>query len=230
MKFSLLVLLFMSSFSTFAQIGSVSSGGNIVASKMNELIDKINVLSAKVSSLEKSVMPVGSIVNSLLTLAQYQSENGDCWKLANGGILNATDELKIITGMSTIPDALTNGTFLRQAKSGRTVGSFEDEAFMQHTHIQNSHNHAQNAHNHHSGQGYIDTSGGQYGAVAGGGNQRYTNMSAGNPVARWNTSSTTATNQDATAINQNAGGTETRPKNVAVNMFVKVKKDCTLIP
>jgi hypothetical protein len=68
------------------------------------------------------------------------------------------------------------------------VGSIQAGETLSHTHIQNSHFH-------HTGIGLIDLSGGQYGAVAGGGNQRYVNMSAGNPAVRWNGNTITPTNQ-----------------------------------
>lgn len=237
MKFALIFLIIVSN-TSFANISSVTSGDNIEASKLNELISKINELNNKVATLELNVLPVGSIVSSILTLSQYQAANGDCWKIADGSALSVSDDLRVITGMTTIPDATTEGTFLRQAKSGRVLGSYEDESFKSHTHIQDSHNHSQNAHNHtqdaHShitsgtnvnlaqfGRGGGSFSGGTYNSVRADTGHFTSGTAATNQA-------TTATNNATTATNQNTGGAETKPKNLAVNLFLKIKKECVI--
>jgi microcystin-dependent protein len=92
--------------------------------------------------------------------------------------------------------------------TGNAVGSVQGAQTLSHTHIQDSHFH-------HTGIGLIDGTGGPYGAAAGGGNQRYVNMVAGNPVARWNGNTVTPTNQSD-------GGNETRPQNANASYIIKV--------
>lgn len=60
------------------------------------------------------VMPVGSIVQSILTLIQFQAQVGVDWVLMDGGSIVGS-ELATITGWTTVPDA--SGKFLRTAGS-----------------------------------------------------------------------------------------------------------------
>ncbi|HET9373620.1 MAG TPA: hypothetical protein VFO40_01505, partial [Chthoniobacterales bacterium] len=84
----------------------------------------------------------------------------------------------------------------------------------QHTHVQNAHNHVQDAHLHTVGT--ILSLGNQ--TAAGGGSQAI--GSTGNA----NTTSVAATNQAATAVNQNTGGNTAHnnmPPFLAVNYIIK---------
>ena len=111
-----------------------------------------------------------------------------------------------------------------------------------HNHSQNSHNHSQNAHSHTlpapaaQWYPYIDSAAGtplprvQGGAITGTNNATATNIAAtatniavtatNNAVTATN-NAVTATNVAATASNQNTGGSETRPRNVALMYIIK---------
>ena len=103
----------------------------------------------------------------------------------------------------------------RGVDSGRALLSAQSGEFESHTHIQDSHNHTQNAHAHGIG-----------GAAA-----AYpvadSAASATGPLPRVSgaiingTADQTATNIANTAINQNTGGTETRPRNISLMYIIK---------
>ena len=63
--------------------------------------------------------PVGSIQYSTLTLGQFQAVAGVGWVLANGAPLLITDQLRIITGLTTVPDM--RGTFQRAITGVETI-------------------------------------------------------------------------------------------------------------
>jgi hypothetical protein len=90
-----------------------------------------------------------------------------------------------ITGNSVVPDALTDGTFIRQAKAGRGLGTYEADEFASHRHT--------------ISPGVMNFAGGST-----------TNSNGGDGDG----TQVTAT--------QFTGGSETRPKNIALNLYVKV--------
>ena len=150
-------------------------------------------------AFSKASAPIGAVQHSMLTLVQYQAENLGTWMLMDGASCAGT-AYHTLTGNATVPDATTSGTFLRQASVGRSLGSFEADGNKAHSHTQNA-----TAYN--------------VNAAIGGIYFRNTNrVSAGmdtitGSIANY-TVNTNAMNQD--------GGTETKPKNVAVNFFIKV--------
>ena len=57
-----------------------------------------------------SLLPIGTVLHSMLTLAQMQSQSGSGWILADGGSCSGS-VYESITGNSTVPDM--TGRFLR---------------------------------------------------------------------------------------------------------------------
>lgn len=149
-------------------------------------------------TLSKAENKVGDYKWSALSETAFSNEHLGQWMLCDGRSCAGTG-YATLTGSTTVPDATTDGTFIRQAKAGRALGSFEADDFKSHTHLQNAHSHgiqmyAQNVQN---GSG-VPQSIAQ--APLGG----------------------VATTNSSTATNQNTGGAETRPKNIALNLYVKV--------
>lgn len=66
------------------------------------------------------VMPVGSVVHSMLTEAQFQAENGFGWVLARGQSVVGS-RYQTITGSPNAPDL--RGVFLRGKNNGRSTSS-----------------------------------------------------------------------------------------------------------
>lgn len=143
--------------------------------------------------------PLGSVVQSLLTEAEFQIEYGNNWVLMDGRSVVGSDYQLLDPGNPSrvvVPDA--RGQFLRGKNNGRTdgnenpdgdlaLGIFQDEEVGQHTHdIQNI---------------SLLASG------ASGGGNRY--VSGGSLT----TDSST--------------GNETRPKNITVNYFIKINNEAS---
>jgi hypothetical protein len=82
-------------------------------------------LGASSSSISAGVMPVGSIIQSMLTLAQFQSIVGTSWVLADGGSCSGS-VYESITGNSTVPDA--RSVVLRGKDNGRGLNPAGDVA------------------------------------------------------------------------------------------------------
>ena|SRR5579884_3182075 len=144
--------------------------------------------------------PIGMVVSSLLTLAQFQAINGTGWVLADGSSV-AGSTYASITGNSTIPDL--RGMYLRGKNNGRsdgnqnpggdyTLGTFENDQMQGHTHNFN----------------VSSSVGGQQTAVQGG--------SSVGPASGGSTPVTDGTNGTPRT------GLETRVKNVTVNHFIKI--------
>jgi len=151
---------------------------------------------------EPNLGQVGDIKQSILTEAQFQTIHGSQWVLCDGrSVVGSTYEA--ITSNSSIPDA--RGLFLRGKNNGRDAAegnvSGEVDEGTEQTDSMQGHQHLANA---------WTNSGGAYGGVGptyGGG----------------------ANSHGLPTINYLDGGSgtprissETRPKNITVNYFVKI--------
>ena len=141
---------------------------------------------------------IGSTVDAHLTLGQFQSLHGNGWVLADGASC-AGSAYAAFTGNTVVPDY--RGEFKRGLDNGRGVdvarvlGTSQAHDFLSHTHFQDAHSHP-----------YSVNSGGGPGPVT--------------PIG-FSSNSSLNTSQ-VTATNQNTGGTETRPRNVACNIFIRI--------
>lgn len=145
--------------------------------------------------LKSDKNPVGMIVPSMLTLAQFQSINGISWVLADGASA-AGSNYATITGNANLPDL--RGMFLRGKNNGRvdtnqdpdgerSLGNLQADQFKSHKHDMIVYD------------------------SAGSGNNYPTDYYPNTSVPGTNTTSI-----------QPTGGDETRPKNIAVNYFIKI--------
>jgi hypothetical protein len=136
---TLILILCLFSFSLFAQVSVVSSGNPIEASKMNELIQKIN----QVELNQKN--QIGVIQQALLTESQFQSLNGSCWVAMSGQSIAGSD-YAILTGLTTLPNA--QGRFLRNSGGDAApLATLQDDELKSHTHVAGA------VYNTHSGAG-----------------------------------------------------------------------------
>ena len=71
---------------------------------------------------------IGSVNQSMLGLVAFNNENPGDWVLMDGQSC-AGSEYETETLNSNVPDLTTEGAFLRQAKPGRTEGTFEEQDF-----------------------------------------------------------------------------------------------------
>jgi hypothetical protein len=84
-----------------------------------------------------SILPIGTIIHSMLTTSQFASEYGDNWVLADGRSVTGT-KYALVTGNTTIPDM--RGAFLRAKGStynpdgDLALGTYSADKFASHTH------------------------------------------------------------------------------------------------
>lgn len=88
-----------------------------------------------------SILPIGTVIHSMLTTTQFAAEYGDNWVLADGRSVTGT-KYALVTGVSTIPDM--RDVFLRGKGNGRGInadgdlalGTYTDDKFESHDHQQ----------------------------------------------------------------------------------------------
>jgi len=172
---------------------------------------------------------IGDVKYSYLSEAQFVAENGLGWVLDDGRSIVGS-KLHQKYGFTTTSDA--RGMFLRAANNNRTgtyadpggnraAGSIQGHAFQTHTHTQNAHSHGVTDPGHAHSISYWSPSGGAYGlgggasSVQSGTGSNTTGISVGNATA-------TNQSQSATGAASEPTAAETRPVNMAFNVFVKI--------
>jgi len=159
--------------------------------------------------------PVGMIVQSMLTEAQFQVLNGTNWILADGRSV-AGSAYATVTGNANVPDA--RGLFLRAAGTrgsaiggityaGGSVGDANGDTIQGHKHNDSGHQHSQTGSQSWNAPGGLD---------AGNVNGTAVNLSNTNDGYA-NLGDPTTTTYGTPRI-----GSETRPANLAVNIFIKI--------
>jgi len=149
------------------------------------------------NTISKAEAKVGDFKWSRLDVSNFGNEHLGTWLLCNGQTASGT-EYQTLTGESNVPDAISDGTFLRQAKAGRNLGSYEADENKSHSHG-------------------IDTSG--YGTI----HQLQSHIAAWGPHAgQGGGELSTRDGTSSAPISINSQGSEARPKNLALNLFVKV--------
>lgn len=147
-----------------------------------------------------SILPVGTIIHSMLSTAQFATEYGDNWVLADGRSVTGS-RYASVTGLSTIPDM--RGAFLRAKNNGGTrnpdgdlsLGSYSADKFSSHNH------------------GVLQPVSGS-GAYCGG---VQVVTPAFNKAPNYNT-----TDGYGHPYSQTLGSNETAPKSITVNIFIRI--------
>ena len=162
----------------------------LIAFCNNSIAQKIAVSGENISAdkFNSSSSQIGEIKQALLTQAEFQQLNGDCWVEINGQDIGTSD-YAAFTGRNILPNAA--GRFLRNSGgSAAPLAEVQEDEFKSHNHTITRR---------------INT------ALAS------TTLAAG----RSDQGST-----DSNASTNFTGGAETRPKNLTVNYFIKINKNC----
>jgi len=189
---------------TLIQASSINSNFSTIYSHSNQLSDNI-------SNLQQITPPVGSIVPSMLNENQFKAQVGDPstfssssskWTLADGRAIPGS-AYSTVTSQPNAPDL--RGMFLRGLNVGRSdgkqdpeggsrsIGHYQADMVITHNHKNGSYDRLMKA------DGYSTMGGG------------VDNTFNGLEVNLYNS-----------AIIQPYGGTETRPKNIAVNYYIRI--------
>lgn len=84
-----------------------------------------------------SILPVGTVIHSMLTTTQFAAEYGDNWVLADGRSVTGS-RYATVTGSSTVPDM--RGVFLRgkgatyNPDGDLALGTYTADKYSSHTH------------------------------------------------------------------------------------------------
>lgn len=199
-----LAMLIAISMTAFGQsITSFSPGSSIQAATMNAnfqaIVDEITALKARVATLEAEAFPVGAVIASFVApTGGYMTGSNGVWKLADGSAMPGTYT-------AGLPNPDMRGKFIRGLNAGAaaTAGSTDPDAARSAGSFQAD---AFQDHKHWLWM-YMGSAGSSYGVQPG--NGAVVNQSAQMATADL-TSGTRAS-------------TETRPVNVAVYWYIKVK-------
>lgn len=196
----LITIFFMLNVANAATLPEVTQGETITASKMNSVIDTVN-------KFDNKAFQLGDIKISALENAQFQSLHGDCWVLMDGRSVAGKD-YSILTGNSTIPDG--RGVFIRGKNNGKTgeqsnsagdlaIGMFESDDNKDHHH------------------GSRTLTGGVNNAGGSGLNDAFYTPNG----VWWDHGS-----YQPSSTHARSGSTESRPKNITMNYFIKIHNTC----
>lgn len=181
----------------------------------------LNAMGASINGILSVLLPVGSILDSMLTEIQFQAQLGNpnpaTWIIADGRGVSGSS-YQTATGSSSVPDL--RGIFSRSKNNGRSgssgnpdgdlaLGTYTADKFASHNHALTDpgHNHSPST----GGNQFVTWQNASDGAVAafqfGGIFAPLTNLTS--------TSGTGITLADT-------GGNETAPRNVTVNRFIRI--------
>ena len=188
---------------TLIQASSINSNFSTIYSHSNQLSDNL-------STLQQITPPVGSIVPSMLNENQFKAQVGDPstfssssskWTLADGRAISGST-YSTVASQPNAPDL--RGMFLRGLNAGRsdgnqdpeggsrTIGNYQADQVRSHNHNNGSFDRLMIANGLYTTNGAVDNT--------------------GPPEVNLFTSAT---------INA-FGGTETRPRNIAVNYYIRI--------
>jgi len=165
---------------------------------------------------------VGDVKYSVLSPAEFVSRNGDCWVPMDGRALATGDSLRVIKGWTALPDA--GGLFFRAQEfsggadndpartSASTIATIQQDDLESHNHTMGT----AGDHTHTIRLGYEgddEGTGGSYNEWTNNPNQNRDITGFGGSVS---------TEGAHTHTINNTGGTETRPKNLNLWVYIRI--------
>jgi hypothetical protein len=146
-------------------------------------------------TMSQASAPIGEIKHSMLLEADFNDENLGTWYLLDGRSCVGT-AYQAVSGENSVPDAITNGEFLRQAKPGRAVGTAEADSNKDHYHGRMEPQSTTTFSGNYVGDGHY-----------------------GVPWTGW----AGHTSYRPSSSHGREGAGESKPKNIAVNLYIKVE-------
>ncbi len=191
---------------TLVLLGTIVSTSAITKSlPMHSNVKRAKVNTCVLESLTTS--GIGDVKQSILSLSKFQQLNGDGWVLLENKTksqLGLTTEISIFDYLDSsnhsttiLPDG--RGLFLRSANNGRSDG-YQDPVP-----------------NRTLGSAQLDEF------------KSHTHNSMQSPLGMWAhgpSNNDRGANEPYLTNSSATGGDETRPKNIAVNTFIKIKRNC----
>lgn len=183
---------------------------------------------------------VGDIKHSILNPTQFAAVNGNCWVPMDGRALLATDKLRQITGMTSLPNG--GGLFIRSQEfansadydqdrnSGSAIAQVQGESFASHGHsaslsLSGSTSYA-GSHSHSTSIPGRSEDGGYIGAGQSFATFSATDRSSGmfyySPTSSSNGDHQHSISGSANGSTSNAGGNETRPDNLNFWVYIRI--------
>lgn len=167
-------------------------------------------IGALANALRQVILPVGSIIDSVLNQSTFQSQNGSAtirWIIADGRDVTGS-EYQLLTGSTTVPDL--RGIFRRGKNNGRADGNQNPDGDLA---VGTFSGFAIQSHNH----GFVDP-GHSHTSLA-------VNSTGGPPLQNGVGFAVPAANTGVSQTHisiQAAGGNQTAPANVTVNTFIRI--------
>ncbi len=109
------------------QIEEVGYRSAVSEATFNKMGASINAI------IDDGIEPIGTIIQSILTESQFQSIKGNKWVRMSGQSIAGSD-LNSLTGISNLPDMITNSAFVRQASVEGNIGVFQADTIVSHSH------------------------------------------------------------------------------------------------
>lgn len=122
------------------QFETIDDAFNYLVKELNAAtINTENAPSQGGSGFDYTGLPIGSVIQSMLTLSQFQSQAGSGWVLSDGSSCSGTS-YGAITGFSNLPDM--RGRFLRGKSHGSgnnpdgdlSLGAYSSDKLGSHSH------------------------------------------------------------------------------------------------
>jgi hypothetical protein len=160
---------------------------------------------------------VGDVKYSILDPVKFAEVNGDCWVPMDGRPLASTDMLGQLAGISNLPNA--GGLFFRAQdftnsdndpgrSASSSIATIQQDDVKPHTHPMSS----AGSHSHqYSREGF-----------GGNGNLQSGNSHTGVDLSSGNVTDSTSSAGDHTHTINNNAGTETRPKNMNLWVYIRI--------
>lgn len=160
------------------------------------------------------LLPIGSVIHSMLTEAQFQAEMGSGWVISDGRS-SAGSRYQAVTGNANVPDM--RGRFLRGKGANNpdgdlALGTYTADKFANHNHVERAVDPI---------SPWVVNTSYTYNNAAGGAGSNKSIFSGNHPSTDVGGGAVYYTVAD-TLKTADTGSNETAPKSITVNVFIRI--------